>query len=542
MAEERTRPSVQDILDETGAMSLPYRELIWILLHGPVTIDEMVSGTGLSRRSVETLLRAAEADIVRSGQTYRLPDGQRSPYRAMTPHQRTLSDEEAAEFEDELADIIDRVPRPVRHLDHVQATARTVVRRAMWLENNYYLTGRDVMFIGDHDLTSIALAMINPTVTISTVDIDDSLLSYLESHYERLSISYKLRYADLRNGLPDDLNDTADIFVTDPPYTPFGMQLFVGRGIEALRSTTYGQGCVAYGFGDRTPTLGLRVQQALSALDLVYCAILPGFNSYKGAQAIGSASDWYVLQPTPKTKPIWERKQQKIPQEIYTHGLSSVESVERPDWKAGGRSTTQQVLQDKLGEGADISAATVSDLTRESDSVLYRKLLDGKDPQALVVASTHPDVRTRRDANNLVAAFSGKYAIDIVCDCPAPRFTTVIAIPTPLPDCHCLADHVRRAITAMPKSTVRVALAEGIRKSLRAVSADTVPSNRDIKTLLDNEETLRPLMSARVDALPRPVIERVVTTATHIARDLHEAIPAFPSDPDPVFDGPEPVN
>ena len=52
-----------------------------------------------------------------------------------------------------------------------------------------------------------------------------------------------------------------------------------------------GRVLLAYGFSDRTPALGLKVQQELQRLGLVFEAILPAFHRFDGAQAIGSAAD-----------------------------------------------------------------------------------------------------------------------------------------------------------------------------------------------------------------------------------------------------------
>ena len=88
-----------------------------------------------------------------------------------------------------------------------------------------------------------------------------------------------------------------DLVFTDPPYTPEGVALFLGRGAETLRDRVNGRLVMAYGFSPLAPALGVKVQRAVHELDLAVEAILPAFNRYEGAQAIGSGP-WQLCKTT----------------------------------------------------------------------------------------------------------------------------------------------------------------------------------------------------------------------------------------------------
>jgi hypothetical protein len=134
-------------------------------------------------------------------------------------------------------------------------------------------------------------------------------------------------FADLRVALPEPLHDRFDLVVTDPPYSPEGVGLFAARAVEAIRRHDSGRLILAYGFPLASPALGLKVQRALSSLDLVYEAVLPDFNRYAGAQAIGSRSAQYVLRPTRRSKRAASRVAERTLPAIYSHGRQSVESA-----------------------------------------------------------------------------------------------------------------------------------------------------------------------------------------------------------------------
>jgi hypothetical protein len=224
-------------------------------------------------------------------------------------------------------ELIAKAPRGRHTLDHVAATADTVVRRALLLNVRFWLDGARLLCVGDHDLTSLATAMLHPGVEVIVVDLDERILAYIADQADRLGLNVRTRWADLRLGLPTSARAWADLAITDPPYTPEGVGLFVARGVEGLRDREQGRILLAYGASERTPALALKVQHALSQLNLVNEAIYPDFNRYLGAEAIGSAADLYVLRPTTRTWPAVAARVDGYGTAIYTQGPQSVEST-----------------------------------------------------------------------------------------------------------------------------------------------------------------------------------------------------------------------
>ncbi|MEU3164945.1 bis-aminopropyl spermidine synthase family protein [Streptosporangium sp. NPDC006930] len=233
-------------------------------------------------------------------------------------------------------ELIAKAPRGRHTLDHVAATGETVVRRALLLDARFWLDGARLLCVGDHDLTSLATAILHPGVEVTVVDVDERILAYIAGEADRLGLAVRTRWADLRLGLPASARSWADLAITDPPYTPEGVGLFVARCAEGLRDREQGRIMLAYGASERTPALALKVQQALSQLNLVNEAIYPDFNRYFGAEAIGSAADLYVLRPTTKTWPAAAARTETSGTAIYTQGPQSVESASSPAVPAAG--------------------------------------------------------------------------------------------------------------------------------------------------------------------------------------------------------------
>ncbi|MFJ2029490.1 bis-aminopropyl spermidine synthase family protein [Streptosporangium sp. NPDC087985] len=291
------------------------------------TLADLVRESATSRRTVESLLR--EVELERSGDRFRL----REPLIGLAGRGIAPADPVAhllpghAELVARMEELIAKAPRGRQALDHVAATADTVVRRALLLDARFWLDGARLLCVGDHDLTSLATAMLHPGVEVTVVDIDERILAYIADQADHFGLSIRTRWADLRLGLPASAQSWADLAVTDPPYTPEGVGLFVARAVEGLRDRERGRILLAYGASERTPALALKVQHSLSQLNLVNEAIYPDFNRYHGAEAIGSAADLYVLRPTTKTWPAVAARVDGFGAAIYTHGPQSVEST-----------------------------------------------------------------------------------------------------------------------------------------------------------------------------------------------------------------------
>ncbi|PZF86409.1 bis-aminopropyl spermidine synthase family protein [Jiangella anatolica] len=349
---------VADLVSGLGIAARPLRETLSALVSGPITLDDLVRRHAVPRRLVERLLEALGGDLRTTARGYTVRDGSRYRERfgldgltvtALPGPADPPPDDEVAR---RLAAVIAAAPAAVAALDHVPATPVTALRRALWLNSTFDLDGATLVCVGDHDLTSIAVGLVNPRVNVVVADLDETLLRFVDEQAAELGLPIRTAYADFRFGLPSAVRETGDLVFTDPPYTPEGVRLFLARGLESLRDRTNGRLVMAYGYGRHQPALGLKVQRELVDLALATEAILPHFNRYTGAQAVGSASDLYVCQPTTATWPALARSAQQ-PVNIYTHGSQSLE---------GARPAADDVLTALLAAAAGPEALPVGAL------------------------------------------------------------------------------------------------------------------------------------------------------------------------------------
>ncbi|MBL0886502.1 bis-aminopropyl spermidine synthase family protein [Myceligenerans indicum] len=368
---------VRELVGSFGAYGRGHREALAMLADG-TTLADVVRATAVPRRLVEQVVAALDADVLAEGDTLRIRPERAQDYRSLADTVQlaatTLDLPAGGRLRDvpgllrDMEQIVAGAPRPKKSLDHVPATPETTVRRALWMDGTYDLAGATLLCVGDHDLTSIVTCLANPAARAVVVDVDEDLLAYIDRVATEHGLRIETAYADFRVGLPAIARGTADLVFTDPPYTPDGVRLFLTRGLQGLRDREHGRLLLAYGYGTHHPGLGFAVQQAIGDLSLVYEAILPHFNRYDGAQAVGSASDLYVCRPTARTWRSLARVTTNAVN-IYTHGTQSLEAgTGTPPAEAATGSGPVQDAVLAAGRGPDgIPVAATALITRHRD-------------------------------------------------------------------------------------------------------------------------------------------------------------------------------
>ena len=318
-----------------------------------------------------------------------------------------------------MARLIAEVPTD-RALDHVSATAETAARRARWLDETFDLAGAHLVCVGDHDLTSLAVLEVRPGLRVTVVDVDERLLEFIAGRAAQRGHAVDCWFADLRFGVPPVVAESADLVFTDPPYTPEGVQLFLGRGAQALRDRGNGRLVMAYGFSPLTPALGVKVQRAVLDLDLAVEAILPAFNRYHGAQAVGSASDLYVCRPTARTWQVLEKRLSGAAVNMYTHGEHSLEG------EAVGRGPAELLAAPVRSVPGQI------DLAGDPGPWLLRVLLALNAPTlSLQVPNKSPDLIDAKRQEALRSVVAAKYTLRYRRSTPSPKLAIVEATAVP---------------------------------------------------------------------------------------------------------------
>lgn len=187
----------------------------------------------------------------------------------------------------------ERRPAVDVRLDQSHATAETALRRAVYLFENDGLEGRDILILGDDDLTSLAIGLLAEFLGISVhrvvvLESDTRLVAFLDAASGETQLAVEAVEHDLRTELPCEFVSGFDVFLTDPPYTLPGLALFISRGAAGLRQEAGKQGYIC--FGSRRPEETVAAVAEITEIGLAPVEIIPDFNRYVGAQMLAGVS------------------------------------------------------------------------------------------------------------------------------------------------------------------------------------------------------------------------------------------------------------
>lgn len=171
-------------------------------------------------------------------------------------------------------------PSAVPEYDQGCVTPEVSVLRVALMAQRGDLAGRDLLVLGDDDLTSLAAALSGLPRRVLVLEVDARLVDFINDVARRLGLPHLLaeRY-DVRQPLPPEVRGRFDTFLTDPVETVPGFLLFLSRCAEALR----GLGCAGY-FGlsalESSRAKWRRLQRGLLAMGFAITDALPAFQEY----------------------------------------------------------------------------------------------------------------------------------------------------------------------------------------------------------------------------------------------------------------------
>lgn len=207
-------------------------------------------------------------------------------------------------------------------IDQSKCTSSTSIKRSILALKNNMLINKKILCIGDDDLISVSTCILlqalykekqNIQTEVTVIDIDERILSYIEEISVKYNFNIKCIQRNLKKELPFEEKENYDCIFTDPPYTLEGLNLFVSRGISALKDESNLK--IFLSFGNKSPVETLTMQGIFYKSALEICAIYKNFNYYEGADIIGNTSNMYVLGTTNKTQEIINKEYTDI---IYT--------------------------------------------------------------------------------------------------------------------------------------------------------------------------------------------------------------------------------
>lgn len=312
MEREKVYSILLQISKETGVSVKKIQDMLYILSSGEaVDNNQLIQALGVSRNALNQVKLLLSNYLKDPSKNTQLNAEGEIEIKNMFLNSEHLPEEllfgllenqqyrETIEF---LRDVQKSRPAPSREYDQFTATAETTAKRGALLQFMGDIEGKRILFLGDDDFTSVAIARYRKAEEITVLDIDKRVLDGIENISTQQNFGIKTTEYDARKILPRDFSGKYDVVFTDPPYTPNGINLFVSRAIEALDTKNQSARLyLSYGNSDRAKERFIPIYNSLSDSGLMVRWVFDKFNRYNGAEAIGSASSLFICEITPKT-------------------------------------------------------------------------------------------------------------------------------------------------------------------------------------------------------------------------------------------------
>lgn len=318
--------SMLDIQYKNPALRKAHIDGIFYFLKNfaPLRSSQLVSFTGLPKEtlrvfktSIKDLLEITEGDSLNLNELGKAFVAKETPQ----PFKWSLLEYDDKELEDKILEVRKTCSGdPKREYDQFFASVKTSVSKALVvMDKGLLYNGAKIALLGDDDLVSLVLALINPALEITVFEVDQDIIMTITKGAELLGIkNIQTIIYDARNSLEKHFINKFDAVLTDPPYTKSGFGLFLKRATELVG---YDQRLqkgkyifIHYGASFKSPEKYLKVQEVINRFGLMQEDTLYNFARYIGAESIGSSSMLYILQTTPHTN----AQAVLSPQTIYT--------------------------------------------------------------------------------------------------------------------------------------------------------------------------------------------------------------------------------
>jgi predicted methyltransferase len=153
------------------------------------------------------------------------------------------------------------------------------IRRAEFVYERGDLERKKILFLGDDDLTSIAMALTEMPDEVHVIEIDKRIVDYINKTSLEIGLPVTAHIYNAVNPLPEEFKGKFDTFLTDPVETVKGTRVFISRCLSALKGNA-SSGYFGLSHYESSLKKWIDIERDLMSMNLVVTDVLRDFNKY----------------------------------------------------------------------------------------------------------------------------------------------------------------------------------------------------------------------------------------------------------------------
>jgi len=190
-----------------------------------------------------------------------------------------------------LTSIWAKKPIPTLFFDQRPVTMETTLKRVAYLMSKGDVQNKKVVFLGDDDLTSIALALASKSSKIVALDVDERLVDFINS----ISKEYNLNVEAYVYNVMDNktlFDYKFDTLMTDPTPEVIPFTLFMNNAINLVKEDGVIYTSIYSSAMDKT----INLQNVMSDMQLYISDVISKFTEYQAIYELYKESDILLLE------------------------------------------------------------------------------------------------------------------------------------------------------------------------------------------------------------------------------------------------------
>jgi len=182
-------------------------------------------------------------------------------------------------------------PKPTLLFDQRPVTLKTSLKRVAYFLNNNDVYQKNIVFLGDDDLTGICLALANKDCNVTVLDADKRLIDFINDIAQKYKLKINARVLNVMNKIPKDLRMKFYVLITDPTPEKIPFTVFMNAAIDLLKK----EGVLYTSIYSSAMMKNMDLQRIITDMGLYITEMISGFTHYQYIYNLYSTKDVDLL-------------------------------------------------------------------------------------------------------------------------------------------------------------------------------------------------------------------------------------------------------